>query len=63
VITDWEAIYLRHRGVELRSTTFLRFACELFIDTWRPRRSDVAYAAVYERDRYRCQSPVAGAEM
>jgi hypothetical protein len=24
----WEAIYLRHRGVALRNTTFLRFACE-----------------------------------
>jgi hypothetical protein len=27
----WEAIYLRHPGAELRNTTFLRFACELFI--------------------------------
>jgi hypothetical protein len=53
----WEAIYLRHRGAALRRTTFLRFACELFMDTWRPRRADVQYAHIYERDRHRCQSP------
>ena len=53
----WEAIYLRHRGTALRNTTFLRFSCELFIDTWRPRRADVEYAQIYERDRHRCQSP------
>jgi hypothetical protein len=40
----WEAIYLRHRGSALRSTSFLRFACELFVDAWRPRRSEVARA-------------------
>jgi hypothetical protein len=56
----WEAIYLRHRGTALRSTTFLRFACELFIDTWRPRGSEVEYAHIYERDRHRCQSPCCG---
>ncbi len=56
----WEAIYLRHRGSTLRSTTFLRFACELFIDTWRPRRAEVEYAHIYQRDRYRCQSPCCG---
>jgi hypothetical protein len=56
----WEAIYLRHRGTALRNTTFLRFACELFIDTWRPRRAEVDYAHIYERDRYRCQSPCCG---
>jgi hypothetical protein len=51
----WEAIYLRHRAPALRSTTFLRFACELFVDLWRPRPGDVAYAYIYERDRSRCQ--------
>jgi hypothetical protein len=56
----WEAIYLRHRGTALRSTTFLRFACELFIDTWRPSRAEVAYAHIYQRDHYRCQSPCCG---
>ncbi len=56
----WEAIYLRHRGSALRDTTFLRFACELFLDTWRPRGSDVEYAHIYERDRHRCQSPCCG---
>jgi hypothetical protein len=56
----WEAIYLRHRGAALRNTTFLRFACELFADTWRPRGSDVACAHIYERDRHRCQSPCCG---
>ncbi len=53
----WEAIYLRHRGSALRNTTFLRFACELFVDTWRPRPSDVEYSHIYARDRHRCQSP------
>jgi hypothetical protein len=56
----WEAIYLRHRGSALRTTTFLRFACELFIDTWRPRRAEVEYAQIYQRDCYRCQSPCCG---
>ncbi len=56
----WEAIYLRHRGSALRDTTFLRFACELFMETWRPRRSNVNYAHIYERDRHRCQSPCCG---
>ncbi len=56
----WEAIYLRHRGSALRDTTFLRFACELFLDTWRPRGSEVEYAHIYERDRHRCQSPCCG---
>jgi hypothetical protein len=56
----WEARYLRHRGAALRSTTFLRFACDLFTDTWRPRPSEVAYRLVYERDRHRCQSPCCG---
>jgi hypothetical protein len=56
----WEAIYLRHRGSALRTTTFLRFASELFIDTWRPRRAEVEYGHVYERDGYRCQSPCCG---
>ncbi len=53
----WEAIYLRHRGTALRNTSFLRFACELFLDTWRPRRAEVDYAHIYQRDRHRCQSP------
>lgn len=53
----WEAIYLRHRGSALRGTSFLRFACELFAETWRPRPSEVEYAHIYERDRHRCQSP------
>jgi hypothetical protein len=56
----WEAIYLRHRGSALRTTTFLRFACELFIDAWRPRRAEVEYAQIYQRDRYCCQSPCCG---
>jgi hypothetical protein len=56
----WEAIYLRHRGVALRGTTFLRFACEVFTNTWRPRPSEVVYAHIYERDRHRCQSPCCG---
>ncbi|MDQ2645943.1 MAG: HNH endonuclease [Myxococcota bacterium] len=56
----WEAIYLRHRGSALRDTTFLRFACELFLDTWRARGLDVEYAHIYERDRHRCQSPCCG---
>ncbi len=56
----WEAIYLRHRGATLRGTTFLRFACELFIDTWRPRPSDVEYSHIYQRDLHRCQSPCCG---
>jgi hypothetical protein len=56
----WEGIYLRHRGSRLCTTTFLRFACELFLDTWRPRRSEVEYAHIYQRDRYRCQSPCCG---
>jgi hypothetical protein len=56
----WEAIYLRHRGSTLRSTTFLRFACELFLDTWRPRRAEVDYAHIYQRDCHRCQSPCCG---
>jgi hypothetical protein len=53
----WEAIYLRHRGDALCNTTFLRFACELFTDTWRPRGLEVEYAHIYDRDRHRCQSP------
>jgi hypothetical protein len=53
----WEAIYLRYRGPLLQNTTFLRFSCELFIDTWRPRRLEGAYAHIYQRDHYRCQSP------
>jgi len=53
----WEAIYLRYRGPALRNTTFLRFACELFLDTWRPRAAEVEYAHIYERDCHRCQSP------
>jgi hypothetical protein len=56
----WEAIYLRHRGSALRTTTLLRFACELFIDAWRPRRAEVEYAQIYQRDRYCCQSPCCG---
>jgi hypothetical protein len=40
----WEAIFLRHRGAALCNTTFLRFACEIFGDTWRPRPTEVAYA-------------------
>ena len=56
----WEAIYLRHRGTALRDTTFLRFACELFLDTWRPRRGAAEYAHIYQRDRHRCQSPCCG---
>ena len=56
----WEAIYPRHRGSVLRKTTFLRFACELFLDTWRPRRAEVGYAHIYERDGHRCQSPCCG---
>jgi hypothetical protein len=56
----WEAIYLRHRGTALRNTTLLRFACELFADTWRPRGLEVEYAHIYERDRQRCQSPCCG---
>jgi hypothetical protein len=56
----WEAIYLRHRGSALRSTGFLRFACEVFSDSWRPRIAEVAYAHIYERDRHRCQSPCCG---
>jgi hypothetical protein len=56
----WEALYLRHRGVALRSTTFLRFACEPFADTWRPQRAEIAYAPIYDRDRHRCQSPCCG---
>jgi hypothetical protein len=56
----WEAIYLRHRGSALRNTTFLRFVCDLFIDMWRPRRAEVEYAHIYERDRHRCQSPCCG---
>jgi hypothetical protein len=56
----WEAIYLRHRGSALGTTTFLRFACELFIDTWRPRRAEVEYAHIYQRDRYCCRSPCCG---
>jgi hypothetical protein len=51
----WEAIYLRYRGPLLRNTTFLRFACEVFIDTWRPSRAEVTYAHIYQRDHYRCQ--------
>jgi len=53
----YEAIYLRQRGSALRNTTFLRFACELFLDTWRPRSPEVEYAHIYQRDRRRCQSP------
>jgi hypothetical protein len=53
----WEAIYLRYRGPLLRNTTFLRFSCELFIDTWRPSRAEGAYTHIYQRDHYRCQSP------
>ena len=53
----WEAVCLRHRGIALRTTSFLRFACELFVDTWRPRRAGVEYAHIYERDRHLCQSP------
>lgn len=56
----WEAIYLRHRGSALRGTSFLRFACEVFSETWRPRPSEVAYGHIYERDRHRCQSPCCG---
>jgi hypothetical protein len=56
----WEAIYLRHRGSALRRTTFLRFACDLFIDTWRPPPAEVDYAHIYERDLHRCQSPCCG---
>jgi hypothetical protein len=57
---QWEAAYLRHRSTVLRNTTFLRFACDLFTDTWRPRGSEVEYAHIYERDRHRCQSPCCG---
>jgi hypothetical protein len=56
----WEALYLRHRGTALRNATFLRFACEVFNDVWRPRPAEVAYSHIYERDLHRCQSPCCG---
>ena len=56
----WEAIYLRHRGAARRGTSFLRFACDEFVDVWRPRAQDGAYARIHERDLYRCQSPCCG---
>jgi hypothetical protein len=39
--------------------SFLRFTCEALIDSWKHvLESRVEYAAIYERDRFRCASPV-----
>jgi hypothetical protein len=54
-----EAIYVRQTPRAER-TTFLRFACETFLETWRRERPAVAYGHIYERDRFRCQNPVCG---
>src|SRR4029077_3669235 len=54
-----EAIYVR-KTPRTERTTFLRFACESFMETWRRARPSVAYGHIYERDRFRCQNPVCG---
>jgi hypothetical protein len=47
-----------HRYCTVRMP-FLRFLCRTLIETWRHALgSDVAYAHIYARDRYRCKSPV-----
>jgi hypothetical protein len=53
----WEALYRRH---SLHRESFLRFACDLFTEVWRPRVPEVAFGQIYARDRYRCQSPCCG---
>jgi hypothetical protein len=51
-----ERLYLRYRPVQV---PFIRFLCRALIETWKGSLgSDVAYASVYARDRYRCRSPV-----
>jgi hypothetical protein len=51
-----ERLFLRHRPVQV---PFFRFLCRALIETWKTSLgSDVAYASIYARDRYRCRSPV-----
>ena len=51
-----ERLFNRYR---LAQVPFFRFLCRALIETWkRSLGSDVAYASVYARDRYRCRSPV-----
>jgi hypothetical protein len=51
-----EQLFLRHRPVQI---PFFRFLCRTLIETWKSSLgSDVAYAPIYARDRYRCRSPV-----
>jgi hypothetical protein len=56
----WEALYLRHRCSSQCTTSFLRFACDLFTEVWCPRIPKVAFGHIHARDRYRCQSPCCG---
>ena len=51
-----ERLFIRHRPVQV---PFFQFLCRALIETWKSSLgSDVAYASVYARDRYRCRSPV-----
>jgi hypothetical protein len=54
-----EAIFVRSRVPSSRAG-FLHFLSRTFIETWRPKPSDIAYRHIYERDLFQCQSPVCG---
>jgi hypothetical protein len=42
----------------LRSTGFLRYLCVALIEEWQRAPERMAYSAIYERDCWRCTSPV-----
>jgi hypothetical protein len=51
-----EQVFQRHRP---KRASFLRFLCDSLIDTWRRvLGTKGAYSRIYERDRFRCSSPV-----
>src|SRR5262249_26763604 len=51
-----ELLYLRHGP---RAGSFLRYLCLCFVGVWRERAPFVhEYARIYERDMFRCTSPV-----
>jgi hypothetical protein len=51
-----ESAFQRHRP---ESMSFLRFLCTSLIDSWkRSLGTSVEYGRIYERDRFRCTSPV-----
>ena len=54
----WKDLEDRHRRSGIPGT-FLSFLCSAFWQTWKDSfDSDVAYAGIYARDRFRCSSPV-----